>query len=293
MTGAVTLSIKEAAIRHFGIVLRSVKEAATRHSGIVLLSIKEKLAYRFDFFTSLASTLITTALLRYLWVAIYQQSTSIDMPLQSLITYVSVGQVIGLSRISWAQRRPAYRIAGGIRSGGIVLDLIRPVDYQLLQLSDALGLLVAELLLINSPAFILSLLFLRISPPVSLEATLGFVASLMGAFLLGFSMNYLVSMMAFWTINTHGLLYAKKALTDILAGSIIPFALLPAWLRRIALLLPFQGMAHLPLSIYVGTVSGPDIWTGILKQLGWAMAMLLLTRAIWLGASRKITVHGG
>ena len=271
----------------------ATRESLTRHYGIAVLSFKEKLAYRFDFFTALVSTMIMAALLFYLWRAIFENSTSIDMPLSSLITYVCLGQVIGLTRLSWAQRRPAVQAARRIRTGDIAIDLVRPVDYQALRLSDSFGLFIAEILLVNFPAYVLVVLLFDINPPASADAAIGFVASLVGAFLLAATLNYLVSLIAFWTFGLLGVLYAQKALMDILAGTIIPLSLFPAWLRTIALALPFQGMAHVPLSIYIGTIEGADIWVEILKQWGWVAGMLLFTRLIWIRASKRIVIQGG
>ncbi len=100
-------------------------------------------------------------------------------------------------------------------------------------------------------------------------------------------------MLAFWTFEILGVLYAQKAVMDILAGSIMPLSLFPGWLKTIALALPFQGVAHVPLSIYIGSIEGSDIWLEILKQWVWVVAMLVLTRLIWLRASRRIVIQGG
>ena len=121
-----------------------IRESLTRHYGIAVMSFKEKLAYRFDFFIALISTMMMTALLVFLWRAIFENSTSIDLPLSSLITYVCLGQVIGFARLSWAQRRPAIQAAWKIRTGDIAIDLVRPVDYQALRLSDSFGFILSR-----------------------------------------------------------------------------------------------------------------------------------------------------
>lgn len=257
------------------------------------MAVLEQYAYRFDYFTSLLSTLLTTTLLYFLWTAIYENSTSMDRPLQNLLTYVCLGQAFSVTRISWAQRVVVYRAAGSIQSGDVLLDLIRPVDYQVMQMAGALGLYVIETLLINIPAYLLALAVFGISLPASPEAALGFVLSLPGAFMLGFSLNYLIAVAAFWMMGTLGLFTVKQALMDILAGSIVPISLFPEWLRRIALALPFQGMAYLPLSIYLGDVRGGEMWLTLLKQYGWAALVLVLTRLLWMRAARQLTVQGG
>ena len=73
-------------------------EGINRQIGIITAAIKIELAYRFDFFTAIVGALLTMTLLYYLWTAIYQNATSIDMSYQALITYVCLGQAFSFAR---------------------------------------------------------------------------------------------------------------------------------------------------------------------------------------------------
>jgi len=268
-----------------------IGEGMNRQVGVVAAAIKQELAYRFDFFTAILGSLLTMALLYYLWTAIYNSATSFDMSYQALITYVCLGQAFSFARPG--QRRVLVRIGGGIRSGNVLIDLIRPTDYQLLTFSDTLGAYLMETVVVSLPSYLLALLLFGISVPVSLPAAIGFVISLWGAFFLVFSLDFLIGLLAFWTFSVWGLGYAKIAIIDILAGTIIPLTLFPDWLRRIALALPFKGIAYTPLAIYVGEIASGDIWTSILNQFAWGVGLVLLTRLLWLKARRRIEIQGG
>lgn len=268
-----------------------LREGANRHWGIALAAIKGELAYRFEFFSAILGTLVTTLLLYFLWSAIYQSAASIAMAYQSLITYVVLGQAFSFARPG--QRRVIIRIASKIRTGDIALDLVRPTDYQLLHLSDTLAAYLVEILMVSLPSYALALLVFGIDGPASWEAALGFVASLAGAFLLVFSLDFFIGLMMFWTVSVWGLTYAKMGLVDVLAGTIVPLSLFPPWLERIAMALPFRGIAYVPLSIYTGAIRGPDIWLNILSQLAWGIVLMLLTRLVWLRARRRLVVQGG
>lgn len=268
-------------------------ELALRHSGIAVTSVKEKLIYRFDFFLSLVITLITMTLLSFLWRAIYRNATAIDLPFQALLTYICLGQAFSFNRIAWPQRRLMFRVGGSIRSGNIVFDLLRPTDYQAMQFSEVLGLYVTEMALINLPAYLFALVVFGISPPASPVAAAGFALALVGAFLLAFSLDFLLSIIAFWTFSAGGIIYGKKALLDLLAGSIVPLTLFPDWLRAVALFLPFQGLGYTPIAIYLGQISGAAIWWSLLVQVGWAAVLILLIRLVWLRALRRLVVQGG
>lgn len=267
------------------------REGLNRHWGIGLAAIKTELAYRFEFFSAIFGTLLTTVLLYFLWRAIYASAVSMELSYQSLITYVVLGQAFSFGRPG--QRRVIARIGFGIRRGNIVLDLVRPTDYQLMHFSGALASYIVETLIVSLPSYGLALLIFGIDPPASWAATAGFVASLAGAFLLVFALDFFIALMGFWTMSVWGLTYAKMAVVDVLAGTIVPLSLFPGWLERIAMALPFRGIAYVPLSIYTGAISGADIWANILGQLAWAAALILFTRLIWLRALRRLVIQGG
>jgi ABC-2 type transport system permease protein len=269
-----------------------LRAALSRYYGIALASFKEKLVYRFEFVSALLASLMTAALQYYLWTAIEAGAVG-PVAGGSLVTYVVLGQVFSFTRVGAVQRRVLYRVSGGIASGGIATDLARPVDYQVLQFGESLGLFVAETLLNSLPAYALTLLLFRIEPPASAEAALGFAASLLAGFLLSFSFNFLLMLASFWTYSVRGIMRAQKAVLDLFGGALVPLSLFPEWLRAAALALPFQGLAYTPLSIYTGAIQGDDIWRALLVQLAWAAALIGLTRLIWLRGYRRIVIQGG
>ena len=268
-----------------------IYETLNRQIGVAVAAIKQEMAYRFDFFTAALGALLTMSLVYYLWTAIYRSAATMQLSYQALITYVCLGQAFSFARPG--QRRVLVRIGGGIRSGDVLMDLLRPTDYQLLTFSDTLGAYLMETVFVSLPSYLLAFILFGINPPASLEAAIGFVVSLLGAFFLVFSVDFFIGLMAFWTFSIWGLGYAKIAVIDILAGTIIPLTLFPEWLRRIALALPFQGMAYTPLAIYIGSIQGSTIWTSILNQFAWGVGLVLLTRLIWLRAKRRIEIQGG
>jgi ABC-2 type transport system permease protein len=268
-----------------------IHEEINRQIGVIAAAIKQELAYRFNFFTAILGALLTMSLLYYLWTAIYNSAASFDMSYQALITYVCLGQAFSFARPG--QRRVMMRIGIGIRRGDILVDLIRPTDYQLLTFSGTFGAYLMETLMVSLPSYLLAFLLFGIDPPVSPAAALGFFFSLFGAFFLVFSLDFLIGLLAFWTFSVWGLGYAKMAVLDILAGTIIPLTLFPDWLRRIVLALPFKGMAYTPLAIYVGEIEGSAIWMSILNQFAWGVGLTLFTRLLWLRARRRIEIQGG
>ena len=275
--------------------MAGIHESIDRQIGVIAAAVKQGLAYRFEFFSAILGSLLTMALVYFLWTAIYNSATSIEMSYQALITYVCLGQAFSFARPG--QRYILVRIGAGIRSGNVLLDLVRPMDYQLLTYCETFGAYLLETLLVSLPAYVLALLLFRINLPPSPEAAIGFSISILGAFFLVSSIDFLIGLMAFWTMDIWGFIwglgYVKIAVLDILAGTIIPLNLLPDWLQAIARFLPFQGMAYTPLAIYVGEIEGSAIWMSILNQFAWGIGLVLLTRLIWHRARRRIEIQGG
>ena len=272
-----------------------IRESIDRQIGVIAAAVKRGLAYRFEFFTAILGSLLTMMLVYFLWTAIYNNATSMEMSYQALITYVCMGQAFSFARPG--QRYIFIRIGFGISSGNVLLDLVRPMDYQLLTYCETLGAYLLETLFVSLPAYALALLLFGINLPPSPEAAIGFAVSILGAFFLVSSIDFLIGLMAFWTMDIWGVIwglgYVKIAVLDILAGTIIPLNLLPDWLQAIAAKLPFQNMAYTPLAIYVGEITGRAIWTGILNQFAWGLGLVLLTRLIWLKAKHRIEIQGG
>lgn len=265
----------------------------TAYAGIAWISIRERMRYRFDFLMTLLSTLMFSTLYYMIWRAIYSYSNETVLPWKQLITYIMVGQAINFTRWSPAERAPVYGTASRIRNGDIALDLIRPVGFQARRFLEAVGYFTVELLWVNIPSLVLFISVLGISTPKNFNTMIAFFLSLLTAFLVSFSLNSIVMMTSFWTTNAHGVQIAKKAMVDILAGTLIPFEFFPPWLRIVVDHLPFKGMAYVPLSIYTGGITGSSMVQALLEQIAWAVVMLLFSRLLWQKASRHITVNGG
>ena len=266
-------------------------EATGRHAGIALAAIRERAAYRFDLATALLFSLMMMGLLHALWSAVYREAAGLALPVGGTLTYICLGQAFSFTR--QGQHRAIERVSQAIRTGDIGIDLLRPADFQARLLAESAGAFAVETLLVSLPAYLLARLAFGIAAPASPLAALGFAVSLLGAFLLAFALNFLVIVLAFWTTSTFGLVYARKAIVDVLAGAIIPLAFFPGWLRDLALALPFRGIAYTPLSIYLGTIAGGALWGSLLAQFGWAVALIALTRLLWLRALGRLVVQGG
>jgi ABC-2 type transport system permease protein len=57
--------------------------------------------------------------------------------------------------------------------------------------------------------------------------------------------------------------------------------------------LPFQYISFVPVTIYLGKRTGPDLWSALLIQLAWAVGLFVVARLLWRFSVRRVIVQGG
>jgi ABC-2 family transporter protein len=58
-------------------------------------------------------------------------------------------------------------------------------------------------------------------------------------------------------------------------------------------LLPFQAVVNIPVSIYVGRISGAAVPIGLAVQLAWCVGLSMLARRLWHAAGTRLDAAGG
>src|SRR5579872_3090261 len=97
-----------------------------------------------------------------------------------------------------------YEIAERIRSGDVVSDLQRPVDFQLYWLSQDLGRALFHGIFRGIPPFLLGALVFHLFVPHAPTTYLLFVFSLLLAVCISFALRFIVNVLAFWVMDYRG-----------------------------------------------------------------------------------------
>jgi ABC-type uncharacterized transport system permease subunit len=120
-----------------------------------------------------------------------------------------------------------------------------------------------------------------------------FLFSLVLAFHLFFAINFLCGLAALLTDKAQGFLWAKFVLLQFLAGQTLPLEFFPGIFREALEWLPFKGIAHTPMSLYLGRFSRTQAFHELVLQSAWTAVLLLLCVWAWSAARRRLTTHGG
>src|SRR5579863_5808997 len=117
----------------------------------------DTLAYRLRYYTGIVTYFIYVSVYYFIWKAIYAHSAHIaGFDFRQILTYISVGWIIR----SFYFNNIDQDLATQVTEGALVMNLIKPVNLQLMMTSQALGQAVFRLALLTVPtAAILFLIF--------------------------------------------------------------------------------------------------------------------------------------
>jgi len=263
--------------------------ALPSYAKIMALTAQTIIAYRFNIVFELVGLFLQIFLLKIVWTSIYADRGAVEgTDLATLVTYLTIANLqiwVIWPETTWFLQRK-------VRDGKIAQDLARPVGLmgQLLAHQVGSSLVFLPLAIAALPiAFFVGVL----QAPPSVEAGVLYVASVLLAYAVVTWMGLLMGMIAFWTLETSGIQAIYRFANLFFAGGLVPLWLFPETLRTIAELLPFQTQANIPVSIYVGRLTGADALRGLGVQAVWVVILGLVVRVMWGRAMRKVVIQGG
>jgi len=261
-----------------------------RYLTVFRASMQINLAYRAHFLFLLLGNAVFIVVTWFLWKSIYAGREILNgMSFERTFTYLSLAMSVFVLLQTWVEWGMSQRII----SGDIVIDLLRPLDYMGLMVSDILGFVAGNFLAIALPSFLIVVFAFGMPVPLGLNLPLCLV-SLALSFIINFSIDFLVGNLGFYTESTWGISITKEVIVLSLSGALVPLQFYPEAIRRALEWLPFQAIYSAPINIL--TDGGMGIGA-MLKTLGaqaaWAAVLVLAARAAFARASRAVTVNGG
>lgn len=205
---------------------------------------------------------------------------------EQTVTYVWIGQSLRMPVFLWGW----WEIVNSIRTGAVVMDMIRPVDYFTYWLSRDLGRAAAHMIVRMVPTLIIGSVLMHMVWPDSIARALGFLVSVIGAVVVSFCFRYMINLWGFWLMDHRGIGGMVIVVVGAFTGHLLPISWYPPLARDVVNLLPFRSMIMTPVEIWLGQVS---IATGLAMQAFWCVVMIALAKALTRKAERKVVVQGG
>ncbi len=245
--------------------------------------------YRADYALGLAGLIIQIYLFRVVWVAVYGEHRTVHgvtLPLQ--IAYSTI-----VSLQSWVfMPRASEQIPQRVREGTVAMDLLRPLGFLHQVIACQVGgtAVLLPFALVGLPFAVLAG---GAVGPASALAAGEYVIALLVGWAVATLLQAVVGMLAFWTLEVSGPFMIYTAISQFLAGALVPLWFMPEWLRETASVLPFQASSYAPVAIYLGRVQGSGAWVLIGQQVGWAVVVWVILRLVWRRVFRRVTIQGG
>lgn len=205
------------------------------------------------------------------------------------LTYVWLTQAMIMITYLWGWNELALRIV----SGDVAVDLSRPIDFQGYWLAGDLGRALFHAIFRGIPPLLLGGLLFTLRIPIAPGRWFVFIASLVLATVLSFSLRFIVNLTAFWLLDYRGILNVTTLTWTFLAGFVIPLNFLPEGPRDVLEALPFAGILQVPIDVFLGKRQGLDLLGALAFQAVWAAVLLLAGRLLLAAAVRKLVVQGG
>lgn len=261
-----------------------------KYASLAATSFQQAIAYKFTTLINTALTFIWVFIIYYMWNAAYAgRSTIASFSWDEMRTYVVLAYGIN-AFIGW---RIGSSMMQTIRTGEILRDLVRPMNYCLSQLAKAAGFAVLEGFATLIVSLLIGLFVLHIDPPASPGMALLFLLSVVVGIATKALIVFSVSLLTFWTLNGVGVMWSQQAVIGILSGTLVPIALLPDWLRVLANVLPMRGIVSTPVLIYLGKIGGLELIGLIALQLAWLAGMWVFANWAWQRAFNVVEIQGG
>ena len=260
-----------------------------KYRGFIRCGFLEGCAYRSVLLTGMLANFIQTAVLYYMWKSIFAYQ-----PVVSGYTWEIMRKYVFVSFLcnSALSLRFEMDTAKKIIRGDIILDFLKPASYRSMLFFRLTGNAVVEF---GITLIFTGTLYLCVNGTegLSVVRTLLFLVSMLCGQGIKFCIQYLFSMLCFYTDNAYGVSKAREVLTNFFSGAIIPVVMFPEFCREIVVWLPFQGIVFTPCSIFIGTYSIAEVVRGIGMQVVWIVILSLCGSLLWKKATSVISLYGG
>ncbi|MBF0104557.1 MAG: ABC-2 family transporter protein [Deltaproteobacteria bacterium] len=257
---------------------------------VARMSFLQSLAYRAFTFSILVSYPVIIFANYFLYTAIFASNQNIaGFTLSQMFTYITVGWIV----------RSFYRtevdgfIGQAVVSGDIALDLMKPVNLIALNLARAVGESAFRFLSLSIPLCVIFFFLNSLMPPHDTVTFLYFILSVFNGYLLGFGISFITGVSAFFFESSSEISWTVDLVVKLLAGLYVPLNFFPDAIASVFKYLPFQGIHFIPLQIYLGKLSGPQISQAIASQMVWLAIIFTLCHLLLKAGTKKLSIQGG
>lgn len=267
------------------------------HWVILRTSIEERLVYRADFALGTLFRFLPIVTQIFLWGAIFNIGTGEERGriagygYHDMVAYYLLAMV---GRAFSSMPGLANGIARQIRDGEIKKFLTQPIDMLGYLFWYRVAHKLVYYFVAAGPFAVVFWLCRTYFPPFpGIWTLLACLASLTMGFFLGFLIEALLGLIAFWFLEVSSLLFIYMMFNYFLSGHMIPLDFLPAPIFEAIGYLPFKYLAYVPSAIMLGRYPPEELPGILLGEFLWVIALVALNRLVFAAGVRRYSAFGG
>ncbi|NIO75614.1 MAG: hypothetical protein GTN69_06980 [Armatimonadetes bacterium] len=258
------------------------------YARVQFIALKE---YAFNFLGGLLMVPIDMGMTVLIWGAIYSFIGQVgSFSLADMLAYQLLVRALIVAFLSVGTVN--YQVWDDIHQGNLSLFLSRPINYQAAKLASEVGKSVVPLVS-RMALFLVACVILKLYIPAQAGIWLFFLLSVALGFVIMFLVQFIIGAMTFWVERIFGVRDLVSTVNQLLSGQLIPVSVLPAFIQSLSSVLPFQFTLFVPISIYLGKVSGNGPLHLLAIQTAWLIGLLLLSALIWRQGVKRYEAQGG
>lgn len=220
-------------------------------------------------------------------------SKNVAMSLDQTVTYLWLQQAL-FSLIYFYHREK--EILAMIKNGDVAYELCRPGNVYIKWFIRIYATRLANVLMKFLPIIMIGIILpepFKLVAPNSLISFIGFIFTLIFGSILIASLDALLHVLTFYTIDADGILTSFRVIGELFAGGIVPILFMPKFLQVISNYLPFQYINDMPFRIYLGLETVDSIYSVLMIQIFWIVIIILIGLTLSSKALKKVVVQGG
>ncbi len=275
--------------------------AAARTNWVILkTALEARLVYRFDFLFATLVRFLPIVTQIFLWGAIFGSQGNKELLGYSYSNMVAYYLLTMVSRAFSSMPGLASGIANEVRDGTVNKYLTQPVDMIGFLFWHRVAHKLAYYAMAALPFAIVFWLCRNYLPgwPES-HVTMAWLASLVMGFLIGFLLETLIGLIAFWFLEVSSLVFIYMMINYFLSGHMIPLE----WISKASIFgiqigsfveyLPFRYLAYTPSAIMLGKIPSDQLSRVLLIELAWVVGLLIAVRFAFNRGVKRYSAFGG
>ncbi|WDV48157.1 ABC-2 family transporter protein [Clostridiaceae bacterium M8S5] len=226
----------------------------------------------------------------FLWTAIYKYSNSKTISgynLMMMIQYFIC--VFFLTQITFP-RQIARSISSDILSGDLNAYLIKPFGYLKMKFIEHIANRFVSISILLIPISIYVVIF---NKNIGIANAILAIVFLINAFIAQFLIYCILGMSVFWTEESSNLMDLWGMIGGVLAGSYIPYTIIPVEIRSVLLFLPFKYLVYYPISVLVEeNINYLEVLISWISSLGFLTVLFGVVIVMWKKGLKKYSAFG-